>query len=67
MAMSRTTRLRLSPKKAARDFSAGTFEFCWIGARFSSHRETESCGGFSLVGSAPAFARAISIKQSADQ
>src|SRR4051794_33773413 len=30
MAMSRITRLRLSPKKAARDFSAGTFEFCWM-------------------------------------
>jgi hypothetical protein len=36
MAMSRMTRLRLSPKKAARDFSAGTFEFCRIRSRYSS-------------------------------
>jgi hypothetical protein len=43
------TRLRLSPKKAARDFSAGTFEFCWIRSRYSSRCKTKSCGGFSLA------------------
>src|SRR6266446_8897558 len=36
MAMSRMTRLRLSPKKSARDFNVGMSEFCEIRLRYSS-------------------------------
>jgi hypothetical protein len=34
--------LRLSPKKAARDFSAGTSEFCRIRSRYSSRCAAKS-------------------------
>src|SRR5947208_16871237 len=36
MAMSRKTRLRLSPKKSARDFNVSMSEFCEIRLRYSS-------------------------------
>ena len=50
--MSRITRLRLSPKKAATDFSADTFVFSRIRSRYSSRRGTKSCAGVSLAASA---------------
>src|SRR3989442_26662 len=57
MAMSRMTRLRLSPKKSARDFDAGTSEFCRIGRVIQVAVRTEHSGDFSIAAWAAALAR----------